>query len=359
MRYKQNWEKARQKYLDFWAMENHDRPVLLLNGKKDVKQSVRVTPPADLLERWTNTEYVIQSSREQMENTVYLAESIPAICPNLGPDIFGASLGADLVFEQTTSFSKPFVRNWETDTVAFRLDNPWWQKILSMTKEVAADAQGDYMVGITDLHPGADGLVSIRGPENLCMDLYDEPEAFEVARKILLPAFRYQLDTLYDVCCKNLPGSTNWMGLWHPEKWYVTSCDFICMISQEMFARYILPELREEIDYLQGKTIFHLDGPGALKHLDALLEIENLAGIQWVYGAGQPSARHWLPVLQRIQKAGKRINIGLHPEDIDPVFEALEPEGLSCYFDFSMTAEEAEAVLRRCEGIYRNKRRIW
>lgn len=99
------------------------------------------------------------------------------------------------------------------------------------------------------------------------MDLYDEPEAFEVARKILLPAFRYQLDTLYDVCCKNLPGSTNWMGLWHPEKWYVTSCDFICMISQEMFARYILPELREEIDYLQGKTIFHLDGPGALKHL--------------------------------------------------------------------------------------------
>lgn len=134
-------------------MENHDRPVLLLNGKKDVKQSVRVTPPADLLERWTNTEYVIQSSREQMENTVYLAESIPAICPNLGPDIFGASLGADLVFEQTTSFSKPFVRNWETDTVAFRLDNPWWQKILSMTKEVAADAQGDYMVGITDLHP--------------------------------------------------------------------------------------------------------------------------------------------------------------------------------------------------------------
>ena len=110
------------------------------------------------------------------------------------------------------------------------------------------------------------------------------------------------------------------MGLWHPEKWYVTSCDFICMISQEMFARYILPELREEIDYLQGKTIFHLDGPGALKHLDALLEIENLAGIQWVYGAGQPSARHWLPVLQKIQKAGKRINIGLHPEDTDPVF---------------------------------------
>lgn len=359
MRYKEDWEQAKQKYLEFWAMENHDRPVLLLNGKKEPARPARTTPPPDLLERWTSTEYVIQSSREQMENTAFLAESFPAICPNLGPDIFGASFGAGLVFEETTSFSKPFVQDWEKDPVVFREENHWWQKILSMTKEVAADANGDYMVGVTDLHPGADGLVSIRGPENLCMDLYDQPEAFEVARQVLLPAFCYQLDVLYGVCRQNLPGSTNWMGLWHPEKWYVTSCDFICMISQEMFARYILPELREEIDYLQGNTIFHLDGPGALKHLDALLEIENLAGVQWVYGAGQPSARHWLPVLQKIQKAGKRINIGLHPEDIVPVFEALEPEGLSCYFDFSMTAEEAGAILRQCEEIYKGKRRMW
>ena len=64
-------------------------------------------------------------------------------------------------------------------------------------------------------------------------------------------------------------------------------------------------------------------------------------------------------LLKPLKKAGKRINIGLHPEDINPVFEALEPEGLSCYFDFSMTAEEAEAVLRRCEEIYRNKQRTW
>ncbi len=355
MRYKEDWEQAKQRYLEFWAMENHDRPVLLLHGAKNPHMAPQVKAPKSLLERWTDTGYVIESGREQMENTVYLAESFPQIYPNLGPDIFGASFGADLKFQETTSFAVPFVRDWERDAVAFRQNNPWWQKIVAMTREVAADAKGDYMVGITDLHPGADGLVSIRGPEALCMDIYDCPEAFAVAKETLFPAFCSQLDTLYGICRQNLPGSTNWMGLWHPEKWYVTSADFICMISPEMFETLILPELQMEIDYLKGNTIFHLDGPGALKHLDALLQIKNLGGVQWVYGAGQPSARHWIPVLQKIQQAGKRINIGLKPEDIDDVCEALDPEGLSCYFDFPLTAEEAASVLKRIERIYRNK----
>jgi hypothetical protein len=32
-------------------------------------------------------------------------------------------------------------------------------------------------------------------------------------------------------------------------------------------------------------SLFHLDGPGALKHLDSLLELDALDGIQWVSGA--------------------------------------------------------------------------
>ncbi len=51
--------------------------------------------------------------------------------------------------------------------------------MVHMTEAIVADAKGDYFVGITDLHPGADGLVSLRGPENLCLDLYDHMEAIK------------------------------------------------------------------------------------------------------------------------------------------------------------------------------------
>ncbi len=50
------------------------------------------------------------------------------------------------------------------------------KKMLQMTDALVEDARGDYLVGITDLHPGADGLVSLRGPEGLCMDLFDSPD---------------------------------------------------------------------------------------------------------------------------------------------------------------------------------------
>ena len=38
------------------------------------------------------------------------------------------------------------------------------------------DAKGDYFVGMTDIHPGADALAALRGPENLCIDLIENPE---------------------------------------------------------------------------------------------------------------------------------------------------------------------------------------
>lgn len=59
------------------------------------------------------------------------------------------------------------------------------------------------------------------------------------------------------------------------------------MISTQMYEELVVGELLEELDFLDA-SIYHLDGPDALKHLDRLLAIDKLKGIQWVYGAGQP-----------------------------------------------------------------------
>ena len=92
------------------------------------------------------------------------------------------------------------------------------------------------------------------------------------------------------------------------DRWYTISCDFICMISDSMFRRVILPSLEREIAHMRH-SLFHLDGPGALRHLDALLELDNLTGIQWVYGSGAGPAGRWIDVYRRIQDAGKCLQV--------------------------------------------------
>lgn len=343
-----SFEKIQTRYRQFWNREN-TTPILYLSGLKRNPEWPKA--PEKLEDRWLDIDFLIANERAYIDNAFFLGDAFPLTNPNLGPDIFGASLGCDIIFEETTSYSVPFVKDW-TEDFSFHEDNKWWQKIKEITSAFVEDSKGDYLVGITDLHPGGDGLVSIRGPQNLCFDVIDQPEVFENSSKVLLPAFQKQFEELYAITQKYQTGTTNWMGVYKEDPWYVTSCDFICMISKADFQNLILPEIIEEAKYLKGNTIFHLDGPGALKHLDALLEVPEITGIQWVYGAGQPSARHWIDVLKKIQDAGKCIHIGLEPEDVEPVFRALNPQGLCCNMNFGYSEEEAHDILNLAKSIY-------
>lgn len=133
-----------------------------------------------------------------------------------------------------------------------------------------------------------------------------------------------------------------------------TSSDFSCLVSEADFEEFIIPELMEEINFLDA-SIYHLDGPGALRHLDRLLKIEKLKGIQWVYGAGQPTARYWIDILKKIQDTGKLIHISIEPSDLKPLCEALKPEGV--YFICNCTSEsEAKDMIKFAEKFYFNKK---
>jgi hypothetical protein len=119
------------------------------------------------------------------------------------------------------------------------------------------------------------------------------------------------------------------------------------MISTQMYEELVVGELLEELDFLDA-SIYHLDGLDALKHLDRLLAIDKLKGIQWVYGAGQPTASHWIPVLKKIQDAGKMIQIDVVPEELDIMLENLKPEGVM-YTINARTEEEGRALMKKVE----------
>jgi hypothetical protein len=85
--------------------------------------------------------------------------------------------------------------------------------------------------------------------------------------------------------------------------------------------KFALPEIAASCRRLSN-PFFHLDGPGELKHLDALLAIPELKGIQWIPGAGQPPLTEWPDVLRKIRAAGKRIQFFTHQDPLG--WRALE-----------------------------------
>ena len=118
----------------------------------------------------------------------------------------------------------------------------------------------------------------------------------------------------------------------------------------------ILPDILVEMAPLK-RSIFHLDGPQALRHLDLLLELPQLDAVQWVFGSGHGPASKWIDVYRRIAAAGKSVQIlAESAADALAVLDELGPKGLWLYISESFaTRREALAFLAAVEQ--RSRRR--
>ncbi|MCC7196511.1 MAG: hypothetical protein IT356_13235, partial [Gemmatimonadaceae bacterium] len=108
-------------------------------------------------------------------------------------------------------------------------------------------------------------------------------------------------------------GTSTWLPLLSTGTTYMLQSDASTMISPAMFERFVLPDLEvccESLDH----PFYHLDGPGEIRHLDHLLSLSRLRGIQWVPGAGQPPPEDWPDLLRRIRDAGKLCQVGVTPQ---------------------------------------------
>ncbi len=106
-----------------------------------------------------------------------------------------------------------------------------------------------------------------------------------------------------------------------------------------MAEEFVIPNIEKEAAFLE-KSIFHLDGPGAVDKLDLLLDINRLDRIQWVPGAGHPTAVHWLPMLKKIQDKKKVLWISSPAEEVKELVNNLQPKELVIKVEDSFKNEQ-------------------
>lgn len=343
-----DWELRIARQDAFWAREIIDRPVVVMQTPKQPlpHAAPAAREHASWREAWMDTERIVEMAVAAVHNAEFLGDALPIAWPNLGPEVFSAFFGQELEYTADTSWSRPIIEDWNhVEHVRFSEENFYWKKLLGMTDALLEAGRGLFYVGISDLHPGADALAAFRDPMALNTDLLLVPDRVQGLLGQVNRAYFQVFDFYYEKLSAAGQAITGWPGIVSTKKWYVPSNDFSCMISKKMFDEVFLPGIREECRHLEA-AIYHLDGPGALRHLDSLLEIPELNAIQWVYGAGNGRASDWLHVYRRCQEAGKGIQIFAEAGELALFIENLRPEGV--WLNINVNGrEEADAVLKR------------
>lgn len=302
-----------------------------------------------LKDRWFDTEYQIESFIDSFKGKIFLAETFPIYWPNLGPDILAAFYGCELEYGEVTSWAQHFIG--DIDDI-FSLDinqnNEYFKKIEELTHYALQRCENKFMVGYTDLHPGLDLLSAIMGVENLCMQFYDDPDKLHKAIKHINKDFLKVYNHFDNILKLNGQLSVTWMAIPSFGKIHIPSCDFSAMISNEHFIKYYLPILKEEIMPMDH-NIFHLDGKDVAKHLDIILELPGINAIQWVQGLGEDAPiMQWVPLIKKIQAAGKSVVVDIKKEEIEDFAEAVDPKGILLCIE-SDDIEEQKAIIKRIE----------
>lgn len=318
-----DWRPAVERLRAWWAGEDLRRPAMHLTAPRAEAAVAWPAPPESVAERWLNLDYRLACHEAEVANTAHFAEAVPAAWPYLGPMGMSGYFGSPGHCEPGTVWWESVIEDWATGEVRWDPQNVWWRRMLEYTERLVEQARDRYMVANGTGGASTDVLASLRGTQRLCLDLLGDRTPLERVRDYVTAACQEQWTILHRLTSRYWEGDNlGWLSLWAPGSTSALQVDFSCLISPQMFRDFCLPEMQDFCRFFDYPA-YHLDGPGEIRHLEALLEIEELRVIQWEPGAGQPDPLHpaWRDLLHRIVDAGKIAYLRCRPEEVVPFLE--------------------------------------
>ena len=341
--YKLNWKETKEKFTNYWQHKNTGRPLMCVIARRpEVEQFSDGTPVEggyldqicqgkyynmpkelywkDMEDKYQNAERIVARYRYFCDTHAFLGESFPNLNIDFGPGSTAAYLGSDIGFKEDTVWFKKCLDGWDgVPKLTFDPENKWFKKHLQLAKDCRALAKDDFYVDMPDLMENIDVLASLRGAQDTLFDLLDEPEKVGQRIQEVTDVYYDYYDRLYDVI-KDKDGGNAYtvFQIWGPGRTVKLQCDFSAMMAPEDFRKYIQPSLRtqsENVDHV----LYHLDGPAAIKHMDALMEIEGIDALQWTSGDAGPDGTlpDWDVIYDKAIAAGKSIWVKVYSGEFE------------------------------------------
>jgi corrinoid protein of di/trimethylamine methyltransferase len=348
--WKPNLEETKRRYVDWW---NHKGIVLNMwehfqEGVKPHADVPKPAPPKDLNQKWFDPQWRADYLDWYVAHSSLMADMLPVANTQLGPGSLAAILGGVFEGGEDTIWIHPDPNY--SDDIVFNPEHPNWLLHKELLKACKAKAQGHYYVGMPDLMEGLDVLAAIKGTDKVLLDTVMQPEVLEHQMQQINDIYFHVFDELYDIIREGDEMAFCYFSSWAPGKMSKLQSDISTMISVDDYRRFVQPFIREQcqkIDY----TLYHLDGVGAMHHLDALLEIEELNAIQWTPGVGEPQggSPKWYDLYKKILAGGKSIMAcWVTLDELKPLLDNIGGEGVHIEMDFH-NEREVEQALRIVE----------
>lgn len=295
----------------------------------------------------------LAAQRLQLEHTHFVADTLPRIRADIGPVSIAAFLGAPLQLSETEQmlWQEPIIMDWDDPPdLAFDPESPWFRCAMRLLALLAGDARGRYVVCTPDLTGARDTLVNLRGPDRMCLDLFDHREAVKVAAMRVMDAWEPIYGQMVDAVLSRGAGITQWLACWSERPFTIPTCDFSALIGADDFGEFCLPSLRRQAG-IAGRLLFHLDGPQAARHAPALAAEPCIAAVQYTPGAGNPSALAQLDLLRTLQAAGKPVLVITPKDEVAELARRLDKRATAIFVEDRLTPAEADELAQLVSGL--------
>lgn len=344
--WKPNLEETKKRYVDWW---NHKGIILNMweHFQEGVSPHADIPAPKpyrDLNQRWFDPEWRADYLDWYVAHSSLMADMLPVANTQLGPGSLAAILGGVFEGGEDTIWIHPNPNY--TDDITFDPNHPNYLLHKNLLKACKKKAQGHYYVGMPDLMEGLDVLAAIKGTDKVLLDTVMQPEVLEHQMQQINDIYFQVFDELYDIIREGDEMAFCYFSSWAPGKMSKLQSDISTMISVDDYRRFVQPFIREQcqkIDY----TLYHLDGVGAMHHLDALLEIKELNAIQWTPGVGEPQggSSKWYDLYRKILAGGKSIMAcWVTLDELKPLLDNIGGEGVHLEMDFHNEREVEQAM---------------
>jgi len=358
MKQKPNWSETKQRFQAWWANDLHEGPLVSLISRRSTLveplEKVPSTVPLPHAHYFADMPAVLANYRNWIRQHDFRLDSFPSMDLNFGPGSVALYLGSEPAFTPETVWFNPCVHSsWEDYPLVYDPNNRWWQehyRILKTAQEAAGD---DFYVTIPDLVENIDILAAMRDPQAMCIDLIDEPDIVKKRLEELNELYFVYYDALYDLL-KDKDGGSAFTAfrIWGPGKTAKVQCDFNVLMSPAHFKEFVCPTLADQCRRLDN-SMFHLDGPDAIRHAPALMQVEHLHALQWTHGAGNPDggSERWYPLYDIVHNAGKSLWVCIEDGDADTMVQKARKlvkrygvRGLYLNFGYVLSESDADVI---------------
>ncbi len=290
---------------------------------------------------------IIEIETKYLNGFHFVGDAFPKLFLNFGAGSSAVYFGSKPNVKNDTIWFEPIHKELQDIHIDLNRDNDWFHRIQAIQQAALDLWKGQVLISLSDIGGNLDILASLRGTQELLMDFLEYPECVEkLSRQITsvwLEIYNEEAENVLGVC----RGTTPWASVFSPRKTYMLQSDISYMISPKMFEQFVLPDLTTCCNFLDD-GFYHLDGKGQIPHLDLLLSINKLKGVQWIPGDGQPEPQYWHHVLSKIRNAGKLCQLYVSPQGALQIKNEFGGEG----FIFHIVTWEEPWTLNDAVDLY-------